>query len=81
MNEKADRAASANESGEGKKLSVVQCVDIHIQQNKINIISFLKQTTDKIFPVGQYLRQKIFLAKGTYEYDFAVVVIFYYNSP
>lgn len=57
-NIKADLAARTEEQS-SQKLTVVSCIDSHIQQNKGNIINFLKQTTDKIFAVGFYLRQRV----------------------
>ncbi len=56
-NDKADKEAKVGESV--MNLSLAQCVEIHIQQNKGNIINFLKQTIDKIYPVGYYLRDRI----------------------
>lgn len=67
-NYKANMEANVNEGEPVKKLRTVQCVEVHIQQNKMEITNFLKQTTDKIYPVVSYLRDKIFIPSGTPEY-------------
>ena len=57
-----------NEEEGSKKLNTLECIDIHIQQNKMGLINFLRQTTDKIHPVVIYLRDKIFFPSGIPEY-------------
>ncbi len=67
-NAKADKEAKVADGALVINLSLAQCVEIHIRQNKENIITFLKQTIDKIFPVGCYLRDKILSRNATLGY-------------
>ena len=66
-NDKASQAARVDEGSQWQRLTVIQCIEVHIEQNKSLLITFLKQTPDKIFPVVYYLREKIFTPSEIHE--------------